>query len=322
MGIVAKRIWRAVGPVGFAQTIVAVILVYKIISGPSWETADQGVRTLVLIPVALAILGYRLLRYRRPRATITYDEALDHLSSSNEQFCLSLRPFGKDGETLLRLRRRTNVILRLLSYMPYQNYLTIEEVIAHSAQQALDRKTYALVDQSRTVAPPGPVYVRAPNADWQAAILPFIQHAASIVIWLTPEQTLRDAFNWEIEQIVHYGMQHRTIIVLPPPDQGAESYRRSVEQAGLLVATMQTASGRSAEASNDSVSKYVAYLGENTIAIRLQPAEHGNGKMLMRWSIQYPRRPWPIRKLQVDASLYEGGLVEFLTDIEKDSVSR
>ena|SRR5690242_7747225 len=64
----------------------------------------------------------------------------------------------------------------------YYSILTMEQVIARSARQALRLDTYALVDQNRELAPPGPIYLRASNESWQKAVLPLVQHSDSIIL--------------------------------------------------------------------------------------------------------------------------------------------
>ena len=285
---------------------------------PSGNIEESGWRVIVLTVLGLAVLGYRMRGYQRSQATSSYNQVADHLLPSAEEFCLVLRPFGRDGDIFLRLYKMTKKMRRRTSQLPYANILTMEQVIARSAERALGQKTYALVDQNRKIAPPGPIYVRAPNANWQAAILPFIQRAHSVILWLPPGQRLRGSFNWEVEQIVHNGLQHRTIIVLPPPDQQVDSYRQAVGQAALLVATMETASGKVSEADKEKVLYYVGELGDKTVAMRLEAANDEASQVLMRWFIRDSRRRWRFWKKQVHASLYENGLADLLTDIERD----
>jgi hypothetical protein len=318
MAIIIRRIWRAVGFFGLAYTLFAAIVAYSMLFQPSGNIEESGWRVIVLTVLGLAVLGYRMRGYQRSQATTPYNQVADQLLPSAEEFCLILRPFGRDGDTLLRSYKMTKKMRRRTSQLPYADIITMEQVISRSAQRALGHKTYALVDQKRKIAPPGPVYVRAPDADWQAAVLPFIQRAHSVILWLPPGQKLRGSFNWEIEQIVQSGLQHRTIIVLPPPDQQIDSYREAVGQAALLVSTMETASGRTSEADEEKIRCYAGELGDKTIAMRLEAAKGEASKVLMRWFVMEPGRRWRFWRSRVDASLYENGLADLLTDIEKD----
>lgn len=318
MGIVVRRIWRSVGWWGLAFSLFAIIVAYSMIFAPTGNIEESGWRVIVLTVIALVILVYRMRGYQRPQATRSYEEILEPLLSSAEKFCLVLRPFGQDGENFLRLYKMTKKMRRRTSQLPYANILTLEQVIARSVHRALQQKTYALVDQSRKFAPPGPVYVRAPDQNWQAAVLPLIQQAHSVILWLPPGQDLRESFNWEVEQIVRCGLQRRTIIVLPPPDQQADAYRRAGEQAAILLATLETPSGKVAEADKLNILHYKDQLGDQTVMAKFEMAEEGDRQLLVRWFVQYPSRKWRLRKPRVDASVYENGLVELLTGMEKE----
>lgn len=318
MGIVARRIWRSVGWWGLAFSLFAIIVAYSMIFAPTGNIEESGWRVITLTVIALVTLVYRMRGYQRPQATRSYEEILEPLLSSAEKFCLVLRPFGQDGENFLRLYKMTKKMRRKTSQLPYANILTLEQVIARSVHRAVQQKTYALVDQSRKVAPPGPVYVRAPDQNWQAAVLPLIQHAHSVILWLPPGQDLRESFNWEVEQIVRGGLQRRTIIVLPPPDQQADAHRRAVEQAAVLLATMETPSGKAAEADQLNILYYEDKIGDQTLMMKFQLADEGDRQQLVRWFVQYSPRKWRLRKPRVDASVYENGLVELLTGMEKE----
>src|SRR5580698_11569335 len=97
--------------------------------------------------------------YQKPQATRSYQEVLTPLLASAEEFCVVLRPFGHDGETFLRKYQKSRRNRRRSDPFPYGNILTMEQVIATSVRQALKLDTYALVDQNRELAPPGPVYL-------------------------------------------------------------------------------------------------------------------------------------------------------------------
>ena len=318
MGIIARRIWRSVGWWGLAYSALAALAAYSILFNPTGNIDESGGRVIALTIAALVILAYRMRGYQRPRATKSYEEVLKPLLTSTEEFCLVLRPFGRDGEIFLRLYKMTKKMRRKTSQMPYANILTLEQLIARSVHRGLQQKTYALVDQNRKLAPPGPVYVRAPNENWQAAVLPLIQRAHSIILWLPPGQDVHESFNWEVEQIVLCGLQRRTIMVLPPPDQQIDSYRQAVAEAAVLLATMDTVSGKTTDADQLKIQHYRDKLGEKTLIMRLETAADGDGQVLMRWFVQDSRRRWRLGKSRVHASLYENGLADLLTSIEGD----
>jgi hypothetical protein len=199
----------------------------------------------------------------------------------------------------------------------YYSILTMEQVIARSARQALQLGTYALVDQNRKLAPPGPAYLRAPNESWQDAVLPLVQRADPIILWLAPGQDLRASFHWEVEQIVQAGQQFRTIIVLPPPDQDANVYRQALSQAAVLLAALESATGKVANTDPARVRRYQDTLGDNTLIAKFEtPAEAGSDATLRRW-YSTGRRSWR-RKVRLGAFHYETGLVSLMTSAEEE----
>jgi hypothetical protein len=316
MGIVVRRIRRAIGWGGVCYVILAVICIVALLSHVLPVSNVEAWR-LILLPIAgLAVLGYRMRGYQKPQVTRSYEEVLTPLLASAEEFCLVLRPFGQDGETFLRKYRKSKRNIRHVDPFPYADILTMEQVIARSAHQALRLDTYALVDQNRKLAPPGPVYVRARNESWQEAVLALVQRAHSIILWLAPGQDLRASFDWEIEQIVQARRQFRTIIVLPPPDQQADAYRHAVDQATVLLATLDSVTGKLADADAVHVRHYQDMLGDNTLMAKLEvPAEGGNGAVLRRWYAT-GRRKWWGGKMPLDVSAYEKGLAFLITRTE------
>ena len=116
----------------------------------------------------------------------------------------------------------------------------MEQVLAVAAEKTAKQKMYALVDQKRELAPPGPVYVRAPDDGWQKPIRDLMRRAYAVILWLPPDQDLHPSFNWEIEQVALDRLQTRTIIVLPPPitrrrTSGASSRQQSCGLSQLLA---------------------------------------------------------------------------------------
>ena len=164
-------------------------------------------------------------RYKRSARTKPYQEVLDPLVRSDEEYCLILRPFGSDGEIVL----------------PHAGpgAATIEQVVARAARKTLRLRTYAIVDQDRRLAPPGPTYLRAPHDEWQIAALTLIRRAHSVVLILPPGQEIRSSFKWEISQLVEHGLQSRVIIVLPPDRLYPDDYPQALRQARVLVGALE-----------------------------------------------------------------------------------
>jgi hypothetical protein len=316
MGIVVRRIRRAIGWGGLCYLVAAVGCIIALLSHTLPVSNVEAWRLTVLPIVGLVLLGYRMRGYQKPQAVRSYQEVLTPLLASAEEFCLILRPFGHDGETFLRQYRLSKRNARRSDQYVYANILTMEQVIASSARQALQLDTYALVDQNRELAPPGPVYMRAPNESWQEAVLPLVQRAHSIILWLAPGQDLRASFHWEVEQIVRAGRQFRTIIVLPPPDQQADVYRQAVSQATILLAALESDTGKVADAAPSHVRHYQDMLGGNTLMAKFEPpAEAGSDAVLRRW-YSTGRRKWWGGKMPLDVASYEKGLVLLITRTE------
>lgn len=151
------------------------------------------------------------------------------LAASAEEFCLILRPFGSDGEIVLS-HRTTGAS-------------AIEQVIARSARKVAGLATYALVDQERRLAPPGPVFVRAARDEWRDAVSRLIGRAHSIVLILPPGQEIRDSFRWEIDQLTQRGLQSRVVIVLPPDRRYQHDFPKCFQYACVVAAALEGFAG-------------------------------------------------------------------------------
>jgi hypothetical protein len=165
----------------------------------------------------------------------------------------------------------------------------MEQVFAKAAQESVQQKMYTLVDQGRELAPPGLVYLRASNKDWEDPVRALMRRAFAVILWLPPGLEPGKSFNWEIEQIVEAGLQDRTIIVLPPPNKKM-AYQRAVKQAAILLAAMETTTGKTAQADPLRVQHYEGKLGDGTITMKFVKAQDGDGLGLMRLSIPERRR--------------------------------
>ena len=183
--------------------------------------------------------------------TKPYFEILAPLVRSNEEYCLLLRPFGSDGEIILRHRG--------------QRTATLEQVVARAARKAIGIKVYALVDQDRTLAPPGPVYLRAPHEQWQSATRVLVRRAQLDRDYSAAGAGDPNSFQWEIEQITQRNVQSRVIIVLPPCDRDVDAYRPALQQACVLLATLEGFAG-----SVDDVDQFKIYHWETTLSERTQ----------------------------------------------------
>lgn len=321
MGVVARRIRRAIGWRGVCYFVAAVCSIIALLFHAK-SVSDPQVWVYIFLPIGgLVVLGYRMRGYQKPQAVRSYQEILTPLLASATAFCLVLRPFGHDGETFLRGYRQTKRALFRNNDSVFYSILTMEQVIARAARQALQLDTYALVDQNRKLAPPGPVYLRAPNESWQEAVLPLVQRADSIILWLAPGQDLRASFHWEVEQIVQAGQRFRTIIVLPPPDQDADMYRQAIGQATVLLAALESDTGKVANADPARICHYQDTIGDNTLMAAFEmPVEGGSNATLRRWYSTGRRRSWG-RKVRLGAFNYEGGLESLMAPAEEKSAA-
>jgi len=269
MGILVRRVWKSVGVWGLLMILTIVIPIYVWVFRSAHADPTTVIILVILFGVELVQFTRKLRGYQRPRATESYNDIGPSLLNSTEEFCLVLRPFGADGETLLRQYEFTvtgKARLATRKDFAVEN-LTIEQVFASAAQEAVQQKLYTLVDQDRRLAPPGMVYMRARNDDWRDAVLALVQRAYAVILWLPPGQEIRSSLSWEIEQIVRAGLQTRTIIVLPPPNEKA-TYQRGIQQAAILLAAMETAAGKTEQADPLRVQHYVSLLGDRTLTMK------------------------------------------------------
>lgn len=170
--------------------------------------------------------------------------------------------------------------------------LTIEQVFASAVQKTLRQKLYTVVDQRRELAPPGPVYLKAPNDNWQDPVLKLMQRAYAVILWLPAGQDLRPSFSWEIEQIVRAGLQRRTIIVLPSPNDKV-AYRRAGQQAAVLLAALEMATGDTTQVNPLRVRHYEDMVGDKTLTMKFIAAPDGDGlQLIRRWIAEPPRLTW------------------------------
>jgi hypothetical protein len=172
--------------------------------------------------------------YRRSGRTLVTDDVVASLVASRREYGLILRPFGACGEVVLRNTWRTRAFM--IGWLRPTS--TLEQVVARAFDRRLGLPCYAMVDQNRTFAPPGPIYLRAPHGDWQPAVDELIRRARAIVLILSPKQELRDAVWWELHKILGYGYQPRLTILLPPFDQNPAVYREARERLCVILAAL------------------------------------------------------------------------------------
>jgi hypothetical protein len=237
--ILPVRLWRTFG--WWAIVFMPILLIAVSYSIEQLLLNLQDVQRYEAVVAMMAISAVPVIvasrKFQRPVRTKPHNKVLKPLIASAEEYCLLLRPFGSDGEIILPHKWDPWWVPRAL------RSLTLEQTVALITHESIGLKMYALVDQDRLLAPPGPVYLRSPHDQWQSVTRMLIRRARPIVIILSPEQGIRKSFRWEIEQIVQYDLQSRVIIVLPPHDRYSNVYNQALQQACLLVATLENFTG-------------------------------------------------------------------------------
>jgi hypothetical protein len=227
-----RKLWRGIRGVGVFTLTGVVILLYLIWRLFQFHQQDgfafrpqSVIAPLLFLAVVLVPVAVRWGRYRPWASTQSCSEVIPPLMASEREFCVVLRPFGSDGEIVLPHRMH--------------GASTIEQVIARSARQAAGLATYAVVDQERRLAPPGPVFVRAAHDEWQGAVSTLISRAHSVVLILPPGQEIRESFRWEIDQLTHRGLQTRVTIVLPPDRLYRHDFQPRFHDACIVAAALE-----------------------------------------------------------------------------------
>jgi hypothetical protein len=226
-----------------------------------------------LIPVAIT---WR--RYRRSAGVQQYHEVVGRLAGSSAEYCLILRPFGSDGEIVL----------------PYAvgGAATIEQVIARAARKSLRLRTYAVVDQKRRLAPPGPVYVQVPHDQWKPVVLRLIRRAHSIVMILPPGQDFRESFKWEVDQLSRHDLQSRVIIVLPPDKLYQDDHARAFAKACVLAAVFEGFAGSIDDVDSFRVHDFELSFPPRTHVLKYVRPNALTDPELYWWYPKESRGPW------------------------------
>lgn len=236
------------------------------------------VRPLFYLALLLLPILFTWGRYKRSARVKPYEETLHGLLDSDEEFCLILRPFGSDGEVVLPYR--------------WRGALTMEQVIARAARKFRGLRTYAIVDQDRRLAPPGPVYLRAPHDRWQTVVQALVRRAHSIVLILPPGQDIRSSFSWEIDQLTQHGLQSRTTIVLPPDRLYRADHPVAFHHACVLLAALEGFAGSVDEASSLRVHELELTLSQRTHVIKYCRATGWDEPVLLWWHAEKRRTAW------------------------------
>ena len=195
---------------------------------------------LVITGMTLTAIARALTKYRFAKATQPYEKVLDSLIKSDAEYCLVLRPFGEDGKITVPSELKKGRVGFAFGFTPN---LTMEQVVAAAVQDSLSLRTYAIVDQSVALAPPGLTFMRVADDKWKDVVSKLIRRAHTVVLLLGREQEIGRGFAWEIEQLVGNGVASRVVLTLPPRDDDELSHQRALHQASVLLALL-TSTGK------------------------------------------------------------------------------
>lgn len=260
-----RRLWRTLGWKGAVGLVVAGLFLLIIAEG-DFHDVTGSFRTLSLLAAGLVLSGWYWGVYTRPQETSHYQRVLGPLLASREEFCLVLRPFGSDGEVLVphiavgKPRHRWLSVTGLVTPR-----LTLEQVVAAAARRHLGVRAFAMVDQNLELAPPGPVYLRAPHTQWKQPAGELIRRAHTIAILLPPRQDLRAALEWELKEIIRCRRQSKVVIVLPPCDGWRYDYPTARRQACVLLAALEGLPSGIGDVPVSRVNRHLAEMPERAL---------------------------------------------------------
>ncbi len=266
------RFYKFTGPVGLLMIIMGVLitpLFIIVIALDGWGMLDSSyafyVRIAGGIIVAITAAMMAAKQYKRSSSTVSHEDILLPLVQSEREYCLVLRPFGRDGEVIIpKANPKGRVGMRFTFFA--QN-VTMEQLVAVAARSTLGLETYGIVDQDTLFAPPGVTFVRASNSDWKMVAQCLIRRAHTVVLILHPDQKMREGFAWEIEQVVRYGMKSRVMIALPPCDDDVYNHSAALVQACTVLALLDD-SGRQGELNHFKVHEYELLLSPATLLVK------------------------------------------------------
>ncbi len=253
--------YRSVGLFSsIAIPFAAVAGTYLVVEGAIAPSA-LGVYAYAIITIIFFVIAAS--KYPRSCDVPGHEDVLFRLVRSNEEYCLVLRPFGRDGKTIMPRANRE----RHAGDRGFGPTVTLEQVVSIAVRTALGLETYGIVNQNVSVAPPGVKFMRASNDDWKMVAQQLIRRAHSIVLIVPSGQDIREGFAWEVEQIVRYRMRSRTLVVLPPCNQDLHTHRQALCQAYVLLALLE-GSGRRADPSRIRALEDELKLAATTLVVR------------------------------------------------------
>jgi hypothetical protein len=312
-----RRLRAALGVWGWLGVVLFALMFWIIVvedAKLAVSNAGAIMRVATLLVLGLVAAGMHWGTYSRSVETTPYQQVLKPLLESREEYCLLLRPFGSDGEVLVTYQPRGAKQPRW-RYTPaglVTSTQTLEQVVAAAAREALGVRAYAMVDTDLTLAPPGPVYLRAPHSEWKIPAGELIRRAHTIAVLLPPQQSLRAAMEWELQEIVRQQRQSRVVIVLPPLHRRRYDHAQARAQAAVLLAALEGAPGGLDRIPSRLVDAYLARLPERALVIKAA----ADGSVV----------PWVVegggRRAKVGSRAYADALGEAITANEREWAGR
>ncbi|GAA3464860.1 hypothetical protein ACFFSW_22390 [Saccharothrix longispora] len=308
------RLYRFTGVRGLVVLGGGLLVGAALLSLGGLEAVARSGPVLGMALAGLVMILVGATRYTRSSATLRHDEYLPGLLDSGRDFCLVLRPFGRDGQVVLpkAMGRKQRV-----GGQPFTRNATIEQVVTTAARSALDLPTCGIVDQRTAFAPPGPVLVRAGDDEWQTVALRLIRHARVIVLVLPPDRDFGEGFAWEVRQIARRQLRSRVVIVLPPPDQDEYAHRAALGRAATLLALLE-GTGLEEEVEPFRIHEHELNLPATTIVVHCRDDVGG----YRAWeTVEPPPSRTAIgtkRKSMTTDATYLGALTEAFREIDHD----
>jgi hypothetical protein len=218
MGSLIKRLvfLFSQGPVAIFVTMgVFILLIAMLLRVPS---------LLLLLLACLPLIYYIIvpLLSVRPKqlAAVADDYIQEILNNTSKEFCLILRPFGVDGDTIIHRRGGNSWLSKLIDiFAPLKIPTTVEQVIVKVVKEFFNCETVALVDPGTRVISNSPRYLAAESGSWQLTVDLLLRRTLVAFLILHPQKQLTSSVKWEVDRVVSLGLVERFVIVLPPPDR-------------------------------------------------------------------------------------------------------
>jgi hypothetical protein len=283
--------------------------------------ASSGLAWGIVIPIGVltgvgVVLLHASTRYQRSEDIRSYRSTLHHLVNSTTEFCLVLRPFGRDGMTLVpkvKFMRRGYAIRALFGL---RANTTMEQIVTAAARTARRLPTYAIVDTNVSTAPPGLTFLSTPDDDWQMVADQLISRAHTIVLIVPTNARSGAGFRWEVERIVDRGLQSRVLVVLPPPVRRRRPDRDALIEARAIISQLSGATAQLHVAG--APSSLTAVFPDDALVVR--PIIHARAARY--WFPVAPKRTLILRrqrrKILVSDITYHTSLVPAICEIEAE----